>query len=257
MAGKLFFLFLLIPFIGFSQKEPRQLLRGRAVADSLQVDNISVKNITSNIGAVTDTKGNFTIYARPTDTLVFSGISFRNAMLVLKKEHFTEARLIIRLDVNVTVLDEVIISPLTGNLEKDSRKAKTKNVVPFNSGSIVRDTTYQFKYSQNINTALPQNESQLQGVDFVKIYKKIFRPKKKKKEEPKQYAQRNFAEVAQELYTHYFFTETLKIPHDEIGLFLTYCDNGEQTRQLLDPAKEFELTDYLIDKSYEYLKLKN
>ena len=251
------FLLLLLPFMAFSQKEPRQLLRGRIVADSLMVENITVKNITSNISAVTDVKGNFTIYAKVKDTLHFTGIAVRDAMMIVKREHFTEERLLLKLDVNVNVLDEVVINPLTGNLEQDSKNTKTKDKPQFNSGAIVGDLPRRFKYSQNINSALPQTESPLQGINFVKIARMIFKKKKKKPEAPQYYTERTFAEVAQERFTYHFFTETLKIPQDEIGLFLTFCDKGNETMPLLAPQKEFELTDYLVTKSKEYLQAKN
>lgn len=260
MQNKLIYILLLIPFLAMAQKPSRELLRGRvvAVADSLMVENIQVKNITSHISAVTDRGGNFTIYARPADTLVFTGIAVRDAMMIVKKDHFTDKRLIIPMDVNVTVIDDVMISPLTGNLNKDSRDAKTKNFTPmFNSGGIVkndiRTSIREYKYREEQNNLVDPVNRELVGVNFVKIYKSIFKPKKKKNE-AQYYTQRNFAEVAQERFTFHFFTETLKIPKDEIGLFLVYCDEGNWSQALLKPEKEFELTDYLVTKSREYLK---
>lgn len=251
MKIKLFIiLFLLLPLAVFSQNE-RKLLRGQVIADSIKVENISVKNITSNIGAVTDDNGNFTIYARVADTLYFSSITFRPAMLVLTKEHMDEAKLFIKLEINVTVLDEVIITPLTGDLAKDSRKTKTLQInTQFDSGKTIENSFP--KETVPVNKALPQTESQLQGVDFVAIYGMIFK-KKKKENTGEQYLQgRTFTDIVKDRYTHHFFTETLKIPHDKIGLFLNFCDKGKETNLLLDPEKEFELTDYLVKKAEEY-----
>jgi hypothetical protein len=250
-------LLLLMPLFALSQKIPRQILHGVIIADSLKVDNLSVRNITSNIGAVTDDQGSFTIYARPTDTLFFSSITFRSMHLVLKEHDFLEKPLVIRLDVNVTMLDEVIITPsvLSGQLDKDSKNTKTMTInSQFNSGSIVKSDVPRPKAP--VNTAMPSTASSLQGVNFIAIYDLIF-SRRKKKDRGEIYdsaPKKTFTESVKERFTHHFFTEMLKIPHDEIGLFLNFCDKGKDTAWLLDPKNEFELTDYLVAKSNEYLK---
>lgn len=254
---KLALLLFLVPIAVFSQTRPREILRGMVVSDSLKVENITVLNLTSNIGAVTDEEGGFTIYARPADTLLFSSITFRSQHLVLKPEDFEVELLFIKLDVNVTVLDEVVITPLTGDLANDSKRTKTHNLGGFDAAGIAKSTikVRKHKYSEKVNSALPQTESVLTGVDFVEIGKMIFGKGKKKKDAHMEYVKgRSFLATAKARYTHHFFTQTLKIPHEEIGLFLNYCDKGAETAWLLEPENEFQLTDYLVRKSTEYLK---
>lgn len=251
-------LLLLLCFAASAQKKPpRELLRGRIVSDSLSLEDVSVKNISSNIGAVTDRKGEFTMYARPTDTLVFTGLVVQQAIMVVKKEHFGEARLLIKLDENVTVLDEVVVSNLTGSLEKDSKMQGKKITPVFDSGAIVKadvkNNMRQYKYSEEKNMLVDPVNREMHGLNFVGLYKSIFKPKKKKKE-AQYYTQRNFAEVVQERFTYHFFTETLKLSKDQIGPFLNFADKGNQTLPLLSPDKEFELTDYLVKQSVEFLK---
>jgi len=258
MKIKLLFLLLLLPVMAIAQKKPRTVLPGKVVADSLMVDNLTVLNLTSNIRAITDAEGEFTIYARPTDTLMFTGVGVRTGKLVLKDEHFSQRKLLIRLNVDVKMLEELIIkAELSDDLSKASKASKTKNLTSgFDSSKIIESADP--KPVANINTALPTaaTGSQLTGVDFGKIYKLIFK-KKKRKDAGEIYAAasgKTFSQNVKERYTYYFFTETLKIPKDEIGLFLTFCDKRSETDWMLDPKKEFELTDYLIGKSREYLK---
>jgi hypothetical protein len=250
MNTKLFYLLLfLLPLTGFAQS--RQLLRGHLVSDTLQVENLSVLNLTAKTKAVTDTRGNFLIYARVGDTLHFDSMQFRSTRLLITEDDLKQNPLTIHLDVNVTVLDEVVISPLTGDLGKDAKKAKVK---PLNQD--VDDAEFKaYPASKRpINGALPVTESQLQGIDFKAIYKMIFKPKKRKTDNGEIYnndVTKTFSEVAVTRYTDYFFTETLQIPPADIALFLAYCDAPE-VRPLLDPRKEFELTDYLVKKAKEY-----
>ena len=255
----LFILLLLLPVVTIAQKLPRQILHGKVIADSLKVENLSVLNINSNIGAVTDKSGEFTIYARPTDTLFFSSITFRSMSLVLKEVDFFQKPLIIRLDVNVTMLDEVVINPntFTGQLASDSKNIKT-SLVTSGIDSYKMIETDVPRVSTNQNAALTSNVtgSALTGVNFTSIYNMIFK-KRKKKDAGEVYGingGKTFVENAKEKFTHHFFTQVLKIPHEEIGAFLVFCDGGKDTVWMLDPKNEFFLTDYLVTKSKEYLK---
>ena len=257
MRSKIFVLMLLLlPLVLTAQKTPRKVLHGRIIDDALPVRDVSVMNVTSNIGAVTDQDGFFSLFAKPADTLLLSGAAFRPTRLILKKEDFLGEQLEITLDINVTVLDEVVIrsKTLTGKLDKDSKDSNTRQL-----GSAFGGGAPPLKFPKEKapqNTAMPVTESSLQGVDFKEIYKMIFK-KKKKKDKGEIYnsaPSKSFSETVRTRFTHYFFTQTLKIPHEEIGLFLNFCDEDTNNSYLLDPKNEFELTDYLVNKSAEYLK---
>ena len=58
---KSYFILLLIIFSQtvFSQGMERKVLRGRIVADSIEVEKLTVFNISSKIGAITDVDGQF------------------------------------------------------------------------------------------------------------------------------------------------------------------------------------------------------
>lgn len=86
----LLLLFVIISQIGMAQHIERKVLKGRIVADSIEVENLTVFNITSNIGAVTNADGKFSIKARPTDTLFIQGISYDSKKYVLTDRDFLE-----------------------------------------------------------------------------------------------------------------------------------------------------------------------
>ena len=260
MKSKFLALLILCTVMAFGQNEGRKILHGKVISEAYPAENISVNNLNSRIKAVTDENGRFTIYAKPADTLYFSSISFREAKLVLKEEHFEESQLLIELMVDVTVLDEVVIANvLSGQLEKDSKNTGTdklnKDLDYENAQKLERLPVPK----ANVNGALPSNVtgSSLTGVNFSEVYKMIFKKKPAKKDRNEIYAVsggKSFPESVRERFTYHFFTETLKVPKDEIGLFLVFCDEDEKTAWMLDPRREFELTDYLVVKSKEYLK---
>lgn len=259
MKTKLLLLLLLLPVIGFSQDAKlRRLLNGHIIADSISVGDVVVQNVSSKINAVTDANGDFTIYAKAGDTLLFKSITYHSERLVLKELHMLEDPLTLKMEINVTTLSELIITPLTGDLGYDAKKKKIKALNP-DLPAMDLKPKYP-KEKANRNAALPTqvSGSQLTGVDFVAISKMIFK-KKKKADKGEVYGVKNtetFTDVAKKRFTHYFFTETLKIPHDEIGAFLVFSDKGDKSRGLLDPRREFELTDYLIAQAKLYLESK-
>ena len=84
----LLFFILVITQIGFSQGIERKVLRGKIVADSIEVENLTVYNITSNVGAITDVDGKFSINARATDTLFIQGLSYDSKRYILTDKDF-------------------------------------------------------------------------------------------------------------------------------------------------------------------------
>lgn len=253
-------LLLLVQF-SWAQLIPREILRGQIISDSSVVERVTVFNKSSNKGAVSDDFGYFTMYARPSDTLVFSSVVFKPVLLVLNDLDFKVNVMKIKLDVFVNELDEVIVTPnsLSGDLVKDNRNLKV-TVIDSKTGSNQKiiDTKYYGDSQSTVkNTAMPSDGSIENGMDFIRIGKDVLKlfGKKEGTKEQNYVSDKIFQEVVQEKFTYYFFTETLGLKHEEIGLFLGYCENDPKVKSLLAPDKEIELIDFLIFKSDEYKKL--
>jgi hypothetical protein len=256
----LLILLLLVQF-SWAQLIPREIVRGQIISDSSVVERVTIFNKSSNKGAVSDDFGYFTMYARPTDTLVFSSVVFKPVMLVLTDLDFKVNVMKIKLNVFVNELDEVIVTPnsLSGDLVKDNRNLKVTVIDPkTDSKQAIIDTKYELDAQSTLkNTAMPSDGSIQYGMDFVRIGKDVLKlfGKKEGTKEISYASDKIFQEVVKEKFTYYFFTETLGLKHEEIGLFLGYCENDPKVKTLLAPDKEIELIDFLIFKSDEYKKL--
>lgn len=254
-------LFLLIVQFSFGQLVPREIIRGQIISDSTSIDNVTVFNVSTNKGAVTDNLGFFAMYARPKDTLVFSSVIFKSKKLILTESDFKVVVIKIKLEEFINELDEVIVTPttLSGNLEKDSKNIKVTDLNSgLNSGNIA-DLQLEKDFSSSLtNSAMPRDGTILYGMDFVKIGKmvgKLF-AKDKQKEQPIVFTtNKNFQEAVKDKFTYHFFTETLGLRKEEIGLFLSYCDSDSNVKNLLAVNKEIDLIDFLISKSKEYKNL--
>jgi hypothetical protein len=249
--------FFIIQF-SYSQFVPRVVLKGKIVAESLSIDNVTVFNISSNKGAISDHLGYFTLYARPSDTLVFSSVVFKSKKLILAEIDFKVEVVYVKLEEFINELDEVVVTPktLTGDLVKDVKNIKVTDMNPvFNSAQI---TDLQFEKDASSTPKNPgiYDGTITYGMDFVKIGKmigKIF-----VKDKPKEMvftSSKNFQEAVKDKFTYNFFTETLELNKDEIGLFLAYCDSDPKVKELLAVNREIDLIDFLISKSKEYKNL--
>lgn len=85
MKNKLLFVFLITSFTSFSQIKERELIVGKIKSDSLEVENITIFNVSSNIGAITDVDGKFSINIREKDTLVIQGLAYLSTKYIVQK----------------------------------------------------------------------------------------------------------------------------------------------------------------------------
>ncbi|RWW92304.1 hypothetical protein [Flavobacterium cerinum] len=236
------FLFTLSPIIVLCQE--RQLLKGKAISDRITAQNLIVKNKTANITTVTDNEGNFTIEAGVNDVLEFSSEIFKTLEHVLNSRDFKEELFVVRVVPSSIMLDEVVLTGLTGNLAIDSKNTKVmllnhlfdpaeinKNVVPSNpSGNI----NFMSILGMAANAIRPKPKS------IEDIYKNV-----------SSVEHRSFSKIVQENFPESFFTETVGIPKAKLGLFLNFC-NAEAKRYLLDPKNKEELIAYLKKKYIQY-----
>ena len=252
----------------FSQNSGRQVLKGKVITDSLDVENITVFNISSNIGAITDQFGVFYIKAKENDTLFFQGLSFVSQKYILTKKDFYVEELEVQLDIKINELNEVIVSPytLTGNLEKDMKKIKVYD--PF--GSIDMNVVKYYeddKYyeSPKITTAPDHFAPGGSTVDFKIIGKAIGKflgiksnPRKNveaviENRKLREVQSKSFSEHIKERYSNHFFTSTLKIENDKIPSFLAFAEMPSyELVNFLKSENELQLLEYLILKSTEF-----
>lgn len=269
MKNKFFFFFLfLINQLLFSQSIERKVLRGRIVVDSFDVENISVVNISSNMTAITDLDGKFSVKAKPTDTLYFKGPSFITKEYVLTQKDFWLEELEIRLYVKVTELNEILITPytLTGDLKED-----TKRIQVYGEAFVGIDAKAVKYYEDDItsqsplNIAMPNSFAPGASVDIIAIgtgIGKLLGINRDSKTHSEQvYEERrirdlqskSFSEHILERFSHNFFVETLKIKNEDIPMFMSFSElNVYELSSLLKPENELKLIEYLINKSAEF-----
>ena len=265
-----FVFFLMFSKLTFSQNVERITLKGKVVTDSLDVENITVFNISSNIGAVTDESGMFYIKAKENDTLFFQALSFTSKKYILTRKDFYVDELEIQLNIKINELNEIVVSPytLTGDLEKDMKKIRV--YIPFSSIDMKGVKYYEddiYYESPKISTSPDHFASGGSSIDFKRISKGIGRllgikgnPKKNVEavianRKLREVQSKSFSEHIKERYSHHFFVSTLKITNEQISSFLAFAElSSFELVEILNPENELQLLEYLILKGNEFKK---
>ena len=113
---------------------------------------------------------------------------------------------------------------------------------------------YTSDKSTRVENEILRKNQLYEGVDFVNIFKlmyKFFRKKKAYEGDEFTYSP---SDVIRQIYSDAFFTTQLNIPPDKIGLFLEYIDGRLQTKDLMKKENEFQLMDFLIKQSEKFAK---
>ncbi|MBC7847306.1 MAG: hypothetical protein H7Y10_12520 [Flavobacterium sp.] len=235
----IFLVFYLFCQFCFGQTLTRKPLHGMVVNDSVNIQSGYVLNINSNSRSFIKTKGFFDILAKKNDTLLFSSMGLKPKKIVLADKDFIVSVLVIKMNTLINPLKEVVV---------------TQTVINPNLGKIqnIIDTEYfDDKQSSPDNPLMPTKIKYGMDIDRIgkTIWKSFFKENSNKEMEV-DYG--NFSEIVPKRMHQFFFTNTLKLKEDEIGLFLIYCENDPKSKALLKPEAEFELIEFLIVKNEEF-----
>lgn len=118
--------FFLIFLCGMSVFSQQKILKGRILADSLEVYKINTVNITQEIGTTTKPNGEFSLAVYLRDSIVFSSLvhAFHSLIFITSD---LEKPIEISLGRQINNLPEVVLTPydLSGQLDKDITQVPT------------------------------------------------------------------------------------------------------------------------------------
>ena len=246
MKKNILILILLIATVSqsYGQDQVRTLLRGKVMYRSSNVQNENVINVTTEQGVITNIDGEFAINVKEGDELVFTALNYQIKRVRITKEILDNNRLVVEVTEKVTELDEVVVTP-----ENKEAFIKLKNE-EFKKFEYGIDETTEVE-----NIALSQTERGMQnGLNFVNIFKAIYKGLKGEDGEKVEQKQLKVSEVLRQVYDDQFFVKDLGIPQDQINAFLYYCDSRLPEQSLLKKDHEFQLIDFLVNESKEFRK---
>ncbi|MFV5688599.1 hypothetical protein ACM55M_08245 [Flavobacterium sp. ZT3R25] len=223
----------------------RKTLYGQVVNDSIKLENGIVFNVNSKTGTVINQKGFFSILAKAKDTLVFSGLAFKSKKIVITEKEMSTPLLRVKLDAFVNLLPELLVSG-----------KKNLNPISGNSQKYVDMQYFDDEKSSPKNRTMPSDGSIEYGMNFVRIYKDVLKILRKNNPERTDFTtDKSFTELTMNKVGYSFFTNTLKLNDDEIGLFLIFCENDSKSKAFMKSDDEFQFMDFLVTKNKEFKRI--
>tara|TARA_B100000123_G_scaffold17913_1_gene12857 strand:+ start:846 stop:1571 length:726 start_codon:yes stop_codon:yes gene_type:complete len=239
MFKKIFFLLTLIQF-SFSQE--RELIQGKVIYRNIDVPAANVINNTSQISTITNDQGEFEIFAKEGDEIIFSSVQYIIRTVKVNSEILKNKRIIVQINQRVRELDEVVITPDDTDKFLDLKEEQFKGF------------DYLADKSTKIENILTDNRQFVDGLNFVNIFKLLSTLVDSKSEEEKLSILPS--EALPIILEENFFTEILKLETFEVNDFLSQLDLDQEIKELIIEKNQFILIDYLLNKSDTYKELR-
>ena len=235
MLKKIFFLFFIIHF---AYSQDRELIQGKVIYRNIDVPAANVINNTSQSSTITNDQGEFEIYAREDDEIIFSSVQYIIRTVRINKAILTNKRLIVQINERVRELDEVVITPEYTEKFLNLKEEQFKGF------------DYLADKSTKIENVLTDNRQVVDGINFVNLFKLLSTLVDSKSAEERL----NIlpSDALPLILEENFFSEILDLESYEINDFLYNLDSDIQLRNLLLEKNQFLLIDYVLNKADIY-----
>ena len=233
---------LLLTLVHFSFSQERELIQGKVIYRNINVPAANVINNTSQTSTITNDQGEFEIFAKEGDEIIFSSVQYIIRTVRVNDEILKNKRLIVQINQRVRELDEVVITPDDTDKFLDLKEEQFKGF------------DYLADKSTKIENILTDNRQVVNGLNFVNIFKLLSSLVDSKSEEEKLSILPS--EALPLILEENFFTDTLKLEFFEVNDFLSQLDLDPEIKLLIIKKNQFLLIDYLLKKSDKYKELR-
>lgn len=239
MLKKILFFILIIQF---SYSQNRELIQGKVIYRNIDVPAANVINNTAQSSTITNDQGEFEIYAKEGDEIIFSSVQYIIRTVRVNKEILENKRIIVQINKRVRELDEIVVTP------EDTQKFLDLKEEQFKGFDYIADK------STKIQNVLTDNRQVVNGLNFVNIFKLLSSIVDAKSDEEKL----NIipSEVLPYVLEENFFSGVLELESFEINDFLSKLDSDTEMKNLILEKNQFLIIDYLLNKSDTYKNLR-
>lgn len=244
----------LILFYGTSasaQKVDEVLLDGLLVVPAgTASEGVHVFNLANSRGAVVTSDGRFEILASQRDTLVFTGIQFKELKVEVTRAMVASRSILLDIQEGVNELPEVVIKEhdLSGILSEDSKNIVTET---FEIPSVPAPVGPPTGVESPQNTAMNHLQGGANILSLLQAGLGLLFPKRIKQPPLQRHNLRDQIELRQRLRSlldEEFFTETLELKKEEIGAFLEFSVDRDFDADLLEEKQRMYLLQFLFDQ---------
>lgn len=230
----LYIILIFIVQVSFGQTSGAKEIQGQILEQSTPVDGVNIINNNTQVTAVSDVNGLFSIVAKEGDVLVFSSVNLEPLKRRIGAEDLQEKILRIKMSAKEIELKEVIVN-------------ENANITAENLGIIPHGQKKYTPAERKIYTATSTSVDKI----LNSISGRTTMLKKEAKIEKKEVLFRKLEYLFEENY----YTDRLKIPLEHIKGFQLYCVESPEFAVSLN-AKNKTMSMFLITGlAQEYLKI--
>lgn len=215
------------------QGNAEKILTGTVMYDKLPLQGISIVNTSNKTMAVSDAAGCFSIMAKTADLLDFSGIDLKGLRKYVYKFEYNSGTIEIIVPVKAIALEEVVV----GNA---GLSAERLGLIPKGQKRLTQQERKLYSASKGLAGLLVGNLKELKM--NVEVEKKELLLRR-----------------LDDLFEHYYYTNTLHIPADLIRGFQYYCVEDSGFVESLN-GKDKNMTGFLMANlatQYKEMRLEN
>ena len=256
---------LLIHFQGYAQEIDRVLIKGKISAPlDADVENISIYNISSQKGTITNAEGFFKLKVAENDKIQITALQFSSFSVRVDPTVLEKGKLEVYLNPAVNKLDDVVINQydLTGNIETDIKTIKTFIVLPvkLSLGEIMDDSNMphdkwsRIKGNVALNALVPNGGQDGVSINFVALAKMLFPNSSRKPFEKTEKI--DITNALRERFNAGFIEREFGIASTNAEDFLYYIEENGFLESYLKPENELRMLEFMLEKSIAY-KSKN
>lgn len=233
--------FLLILFLSFSQMTfcqttDEKLLHGKIVAESGNVEGVTIINLVNEKSTASDSNGDFFILAKAEDLLVFSSVNLEYYRRIIEEDDLKPDVLTIKMTAKITELKEVIvnkhpeINAVSLGISPKGIKKYTPAERKLATASSIRLNPMGFDPLINLlsgRTAMLKKELEVEKKERLLVY-------------------------IGALFDDDYYIKTLKIPANYIKGFQYYCIEKENFATSLRSKNKTEIKFSIIELAKKY-----
>jgi hypothetical protein len=263
MKQLLLFAILFTGFTTLSQDLFRETIKGKIVVEGNDIENIVIFNATTNLGTITDNKGEFEIKVTLNDLLEIRALEYQNIDIKINQYILESKKINLFLFEEINKLEEIIIvsnNKMTGNFAADintaTKFAQKKDALYF---SIKNDESYKnikTRTNEKPQKVIPSDARTFtDGLNIVNVVDQLLIPLFRS--EVKDKKAKGIPEVPAEYIKYYlgssFLVDNFNIPEHRVEEFIRYVEDDTFDFNLLNYGNEIKFLELINKKSKIFL----
>lgn len=229
----------IVLFLGLSQIVLGQnTFNGKIIANTGEVEGVYVVNTRTEVMAITNVSGDFSIEAKVGDTLVFSSIQFKEMRIVITEENFSDLNFTVKLNPVIHQLQEVIIK------RYDNINSVALGIIPGGQKSYTQ-AERRLQTATGLNATASAGSMAGGSVSVDPLLNFLSGRTAMLKKELAVEKKETFMKILENMFTIDHFVNRLKIPLEYVKGFEYYAVENDKFTAILN-SKNKTSTEFLL-----------